>query len=82
LISPIRLYTFQQNQVAARFYERQGFKVIQYSDGSENEENALTFWMSGVPDGVNHKGRRRASELSLPGLLHYRQWLIVLKFTD
>ncbi|MBF2028293.1 MAG: GNAT family N-acetyltransferase [Oscillatoriales cyanobacterium C42_A2020_001] len=37
--SPIRLYTFQENQGAIRFYERHGFKAIQYRDGSENEEN-------------------------------------------
>lgn len=37
--SPIRLYTFQENQGAIRFYERHGFKAIQYSDGSGNEEN-------------------------------------------
>lgn len=36
--SPIRLYTFQENQGAIRFYERHGFKAIQYGDGSENEE--------------------------------------------
>jgi ribosomal protein S18 acetylase RimI-like enzyme len=39
LSSPIRLYTFQANQGAIRFYERHGFKAIRYSDGSENEEN-------------------------------------------
>lgn len=37
--SPIRLYTFQENQGSIRFYERHGFKAIQYSDGSKNEEN-------------------------------------------
>ncbi|KAM3098847.1 GNAT family N-acetyltransferase [Phormidesmis sp. 146-12] len=37
--SPIRLYTFQENQGAIRFYERHGFKAVQYRDGSENEEN-------------------------------------------
>lgn len=37
--SPIRLYTFQENHRAMRFYERQGFKPIQYGDGSGNEEN-------------------------------------------
>ncbi len=37
--SPIWLYTFQENLRAIRFYERHGFKAIQYSDGSENEEN-------------------------------------------
>lgn len=36
--SPIRLYTFQENQGAIRFYERHGFKAIQYGDGSGNEE--------------------------------------------
>lgn len=36
--SPIQLYTFQENQVASRFYERNGFKTIQYGDGSGNEE--------------------------------------------
>lgn len=37
--SPIRLYTFQENQRAIQFYERHGFKAIQYGDGSGNEEN-------------------------------------------
>lgn len=36
--SPIRLYTFHGNQSATRFYERHGFREIQYSDGSGNEE--------------------------------------------
>lgn len=35
---PIRLYTFQGNEVAQRFYEHHGFKVIDYSDGTTNEE--------------------------------------------
>ena len=35
---PIRLRTFQENLGARRFYERQGFKIIEFSDGSENEE--------------------------------------------
>lgn len=37
--SPIRLYTFQANLGAIRFYERHGFKAIAYGDGSGNEEN-------------------------------------------
>lgn len=37
--SPIRLYTFQENQGATQFYERHEFKAIQYGDGSGNEEN-------------------------------------------
>jgi ribosomal protein S18 acetylase RimI-like enzyme len=36
--SPIRLYTFQANHDAIRFYERHGFKPIGYGDGSDNEE--------------------------------------------
>ena len=35
---PIRLYTFQQNVGARRFYERAGFVVEQLSDGQTNEE--------------------------------------------
>jgi ribosomal protein S18 acetylase RimI-like enzyme len=35
---PIRLYTFQQNNGARRFYERFGFSPIQWGDGSGNEE--------------------------------------------
>jgi GNAT superfamily N-acetyltransferase len=38
LRSPIRLYTFQQNEAARRFYRRHGFKEIALSDGSANEE--------------------------------------------
>ncbi len=35
---PIRLYTFQQNADARRFYERSGFVPIEFTDGSANEE--------------------------------------------
>ena len=35
---PIRLYTFQQNVGARRFYERQGFVAIEFTDGEDNEE--------------------------------------------
>jgi len=38
LKGPIRLYTFQANEGARRFYERHGFKVIRLGDGSDNEE--------------------------------------------
>jgi ribosomal protein S18 acetylase RimI-like enzyme len=37
--SPIQLYTFQQNTGAIRFYERNGFRAIAFSDGSDNEES-------------------------------------------
>lgn len=35
---PIRLYTFQQNVGARRFYERHGFVAIALTDGRDNEE--------------------------------------------
>jgi GNAT superfamily N-acetyltransferase len=35
---PIRLYTFQQNRPARRFYERHGFRPIQFTNGRDNEE--------------------------------------------
>ena len=35
---PIRLYTFQANVGARRFYERHGFRIIQLTDGKDNEE--------------------------------------------
>ena len=37
---PIRLYTFQCNEPARRFYEHHGFKAIAYGDGSTNEEHS------------------------------------------
>jgi len=36
--SPIRLYTFQANEGARRFYERHGFRALAFCDGSGNEE--------------------------------------------
>jgi ribosomal protein S18 acetylase RimI-like enzyme len=38
LAPPIRLYTFQANHGARRFYERHGCSAIRYSDGQDNEE--------------------------------------------
>lgn len=35
---PIRLYTFQQNSASRRFYERHGFRLVNLSDGTDNEE--------------------------------------------
>jgi ribosomal protein S18 acetylase RimI-like enzyme len=37
--SPIRLFTFQENAGARRFYERHGFRPITFSDGADNEEH-------------------------------------------
>ena len=36
--APIRLYTFQRNENARRFYRRHGFREIGFSDGTLNEE--------------------------------------------
>ncbi len=38
LSAPIRLYTFQENTGARRFYERAGFVIERLSDGLTNEE--------------------------------------------
>ncbi len=35
---PVRLYTFQANAGARRFYERAGFAAVTFGDGSGNEE--------------------------------------------
>jgi len=35
---PIRLYTFQQNTRARRFYERHGYRAVALSEGERNEE--------------------------------------------
>lgn len=35
---PVRLWCFQRNVRARRFYERRGFRPIQYTDGQSNEE--------------------------------------------
>jgi GNAT superfamily N-acetyltransferase len=35
---PIRLWTFQANAGARRFYERHGFNAIEFTDGQGNEE--------------------------------------------
>ncbi len=36
---PIRLYTFQANVGARRFYERHGYQAIEFTDGRANEEH-------------------------------------------
>ena len=36
--APLRAYSFQQNVDARRFYRRHGFREIELSDGSLNEE--------------------------------------------
>jgi GNAT superfamily N-acetyltransferase len=34
----LRLWTFQQNEGARRFYERHGFRAVEFTDGAGNEE--------------------------------------------
>jgi GNAT superfamily N-acetyltransferase len=36
--APMRLYTFQANSGARRFYEQHGFRAIAFSNGATNEE--------------------------------------------
>lgn len=43
----VRLWTFQRNQRARRFYERRGFRLVLLTDGADNEEkepDALYEW--------------------------------------
>jgi len=39
-VSPVRLrlYTFEKNAPARRFYEARGFRAIEFTDGARNEE--------------------------------------------
>lgn len=37
LKGPVRLYTFEANKVARKFYERYGFSAIAFGDGSSND---------------------------------------------
>ena len=48
-----RLYTFQANAGARRFYERYGFVAIEFTDGRHNEERC--------PDVLYERPGRRAS---------------------
>jgi ribosomal protein S18 acetylase RimI-like enzyme len=46
----VRLWTFQKNTAARRFYERNGFIVIEETDGADNEErepDVLYEWRKG-----------------------------------
>jgi GNAT superfamily N-acetyltransferase len=36
----LRLWTFQKNTPAWRFYEARGFRAVEFTDGSRNEERA------------------------------------------
>lgn len=48
----LRLWTFQRNAGARRFYERQGFVAIDQTDGRDNEErepDVLYRWLATAP---------------------------------
>jgi GNAT superfamily N-acetyltransferase len=59
---PVRLYTFQQNAGARRFYERHGFAPIAFADGSGNEErcpDVLYDYAAGVRSAEERRTGRR-----------------------
>jgi ribosomal protein S18 acetylase RimI-like enzyme len=48
---PVRLYSFQANRGARKFYERAGFRAIAFSDGRDNEERCpdVLYQLEAVP---------------------------------
>lgn len=47
--SLVQLWVFQRNRAARRFYERRGFRLIEETDGRDNEEkepDALYEWLA------------------------------------
>ena len=59
LPAPIRLYTFQENHRARRFYESRGFRASAFGDGSGNEEkcpDVLYEWRLGAEAGSLPEG--------------------------
>ncbi|MGL4742963.1 MAG: GNAT family N-acetyltransferase [Dermatophilaceae bacterium] len=54
---PVRLFTFQRNVGARRFYERHGFVPVRFGDGSDNEErcpDVLYEWRARDGDAADH----------------------------
>lgn len=49
---PVRLYTFQANARARRFYERHGYEAVRFTDGGGNEERSpdVLYERRGVED--------------------------------
>lgn len=45
-----RLWTFQQNTSARRFYENRGFRIIEMTDGARNEEREPDVLYEWSPD--------------------------------
>ena len=50
--SPIRLYTFQADDGARRFYERREFHAVAFTDGADNEEHCpdILYEWAGNPE--------------------------------
>ncbi len=49
----LRLWTFQRNEAARRFYERRDFVAVEYTDGSRNDEcepDVLYEWRAVAPE--------------------------------
>jgi GNAT superfamily N-acetyltransferase len=53
--APRRLWTFQQNERARRFYEARGFKLVRLTDGGGNEEK--------TPDALYERRGRDSGEI-------------------
>jgi ribosomal protein S18 acetylase RimI-like enzyme len=50
-MDPVRLWTFQCNLRARRFYEKHGFRIVRETDGAGNEErqpDILYLWTRGA----------------------------------
>ena len=45
-----RLWLFQQNEGARRFYERHGFRLVELTDGSANQEQVQDALYEWLPD--------------------------------
>lgn len=54
---PLRLYTFQCNERARRFYESRGFEAIAFGDGSGNEERCPDILYEWRPRAAGAAGR-------------------------
>ncbi len=69
LPAPLRLYTFQANLGARRFYERHGFLPITFTDGQDNEEHCPDVLYERRDTGLRPRpaaGRRSAGEGGSP----------------
>ncbi len=61
------LWTFQVNGPARRFYERHGFRAVEYTDGSRNEErepDVRYVWTPGDEDGETDVAEVRTRTLT------------------